>query len=93
VRTAIGIPKEMDRSPYLIDKRFGPKRRMTKNDNTTISAVALLSEAAERKPKLFIFHNIYAEIPLMPNLFSFYGVTQFTLEEKVAGQFQDWKKI
>lgn len=89
----LGVPKEMDKSPYLIDKKFGPKRKMTKSENTSISAVTLLVDAAKGVPKLFIYHNIHAEIPLTPEMFRPYGVRQFTLEEKVAGRFQDWKEI
>jgi hypothetical protein len=89
----LGVPKEMSKSPYLIDKKFGPKRKMTKDNNTSISAVAVLAKDVEGIPKLFIFHNIYAEIQLVPELFRSYGVRQFTLGEKVIGQFQDWKEI
>jgi hypothetical protein len=89
----LGVPKEMGQSPYLIDKKFGPKRKMTQVDNTSISAVAVLAEDDSGNPKLFIFHNVYAAIPLVPEIFRSYEVRQFTLEEKVVGRFQDWKEI
>ena len=89
----LGVPKEMDRPPYLIDKKFGPKRKMTKDDNTSISAVAVLAKSVEDGPKLSIFHNVYAEIPLSPELLRPTDVRQFTLEEKIVGKFQDWKEI
>jgi hypothetical protein len=89
----LGVPKEMDKSPYLIDKKFGPKRKMTKDEKTYISAVAEMVKDVKGSPQLFIFHNVYAEIPLMPEIFRSCKVRQFTLEEKVVGQFQDWKEL
>jgi hypothetical protein len=89
----LGVPKEMDRLPYLIDKKFGPRRKMTKNDNTSISAVAVLEKNAEGNLILFIYHNAHAEIPLSPEIFCSNSVRQFALEEKVVGRFQDWREI
>jgi hypothetical protein len=63
----LGVSKKIDHSPFLIDKKFGPKQKMTKNDNTSISAIAVLKKNNE-KPDLLIYHNIFAKIPLEPSV-------------------------
>src|SRR5206468_2414206 len=89
----LGVPNEMHKPPYLKDKRFAGERKMTKDQNTCISAVAVLLKGAEGNLRLDIYRNIYADIPLPPELFRPFNIRQFTLEEKVAGKFQDWAEI
>jgi hypothetical protein len=89
----IAIPKQPDISPYLLDKKFGPKSRMTKNQNTSVSAVGVLYEGREREPLLCIYHNIFAEIPLKAESFSSPTIRQFTLGEKKGIELQTWYEI
>jgi len=83
----------MNKMPYLIDKKFGGKRKMTEQHNTSISALGILRHNPEGSPVLTIYHNIYAAIPLSPELCRGLPVSQFTLEDKVKGQFQNWREI
>jgi hypothetical protein len=89
----LAISKEINKAPYLIDKKFGPKQKMTRDTNTSISAVAILEKDNTGVMKLSVFHNSYAEIKLNPDLFRFYEVRQFTLEEKIPGEIQGWREI
>lgn len=65
----LGIPKDNEQPPYLIDKRFEPKKKMTDDHNTCISGVAVLFTNMNEKPQLTIFHDVHADIPLMPETF------------------------
>ncbi|SRR5713226_4923477 len=84
----LGLPADMQQSPYLIDRKSGPKRKMTEEHNTSISAVAALQGR-----ELWIYHNVFAAIPLKPGLFRGLPVRQFTLQEKRTGEFSEWKEI
>lgn len=89
----LAVPKELDKSPYLLDKRFGPERRMTANQNTSMSAVGILRRQEDGTPFLCIYHNIYAQIPLDAELFRSITTRQFTLEEKQRGDLQEWREF
>jgi hypothetical protein len=84
----LAVPRDVRADPHLVDRKFGAGRRMTEQHNTSISAVATLQYG-----RLCIYHNIYAAIPLRPELLQCLSVTQYTLAEKVPGTFQDWKEI
>lgn len=77
----------------ILDRKCGPKRKMTKECNTSISALAKLQRVIDGPPTLTIFHNIFAAIPLRPALLAQLPVSQYTLEEKRQRQFQDWVPV
>lgn len=89
----IAVPNQPDRSPYLLDKKFGPESRMTKNQNTSISAIGVLYERTEEELWLIVYHNIYAEIPLKAEWLSPPAIRQFTLGEKKEFEIQIWSEI
>jgi len=75
----------------VVDTRFGGKRRVTPTDNTTLSAVALLSLQATEEFCFDIFHNSFAIRPIHPWLFRRRGIRQWRLSAKTPGQSQEWE--
>ena len=76
----------------IVDRGFGPKRKMTPNCNTTISAIATL-HCTDNGIGMHIFHNIYASTPLSVDTFKTAGARHFTIGSKSEGLFQDWQEI
>lgn len=83
-------PKDYSKKPEIIDARFGPRRKLTKNQNTSFSALALLSEDEAGNPLLKVYHNIYADIPINPGLLKRINAEQYSIDGNQAGTFQDW---
>ena len=79
--------------PQLIDKKFGPKRQMTEEHNTTTSAIGVLRRTMEAGIEMLIYHNHFAAIPLPVGLCSkINNVKEFILSSKTTGEFQEWSK-
>ncbi len=72
--------------------KSGGKRKITQNQNTSISAVATLSCSAEDAIDLVLYHNCFAACPLAPALFARYGVPQYELGEAGEGEIAQWVK-
>ena len=72
---------------------YGPKRKMTPEHNTTISAIGALSMSRSEVIFLTVYHNRFAKIPLRPARFAPYGVKQFELEEDTIGRTSKWREI
>ena len=85
----ISVPNDNSLSPYISNKRFGSKRRVTENQNTSLSAVAVLINRGD-KLYLQIFHNKFAKNPLDPKLMNCPTIKHYYLEEKTEGEFQGW---
>jgi hypothetical protein len=78
-------------APRIIDKKFGPKRKITKEHNTSISALAVINE---KEPIwLDIYHNPYAAIPFTHGIFQKRGNREYELAEKQPLKFQEWEEI
>ncbi len=95
--TAI-IAKPSDRRvrPYIKEWKFGTKRKMTRATNTSTSAVAAMFreiENPEHPPYLIVYHNVYAKVPLNPEIIAKIGLRQFTLPEEIEGKYQEWVEI
>ena len=88
------VPRNPNRTPYIADKSFGSKRSLTTRDqNTTLSALAVIYEPSENNLSLDIYHNVHAKIKLRPEYLNGLKVKYFTLEEKEPGVFQDWVEM
>jgi len=85
----LSIASDISTGTSVKDRGFGPKRKMTPSSNTSISAVAALYSGLE----MYVFHNIYAAMPL--NIHSFQGekIKHYAISDKVLGQFQEWQEI
>ncbi|MBL7187978.1 MAG: hypothetical protein ISS70_16770 [Phycisphaerae bacterium] len=90
------VPEETSVAPWVSDRRFGGRRRVTPSHNTTLSAVAVLYVNHNvGTPYLHIFHNIYAALPVNPEWLRNPETQHFKLEakERDKKQFQEWIKV
>lgn len=77
----------------VVDRGFGPKRKLTPSDNTSLSAVATLLENLDGDLVLSLFHNIYASRPLTWQSLNGPKIAHFTIGEKEPGKFQEWTRL
>lgn len=89
----ISVPKDTAASPYATGMSYGPKRKMTVNQNTSISAIGVLSIPEKDDIRLDVYLNSHAAQPLDPALISKYGIRQFHLEEQGPRTTTQWKEI
>jgi len=87
------VPQDPSNSPHAVGMSYGPKRKMTVDQNTTISAIGVLSTPPENEIQLDIYHNIYAALPLNPALMVRCGVRQYHLQEQRRGYSAQWQEI
>jgi len=87
------VPTDRSISPYARGKSFGPKRKMTKEHNTSISAIGVLFATGPCAIVLHVYHNRYAAVPLDPHLLAKEGIRQFKLEDEVFGNTAQWKEV
>jgi hypothetical protein len=92
LETVVFAVPETD-APYLIDNKLGPKRKMTPNANTSISAVATLHQHHTGAMKFIVYHNKYAAIPLAASVLASYPVVQFRIGEAELGSLPQWEAI
>ena len=89
----LAVPEDPNIRPYLTDKKFGHKRKMSPAHNTSVSAVAVISSNLEGIATLRVYHNIHAKIPLPFDLFRRPNIRQFTVGKKVVGHLPDWSEV
>jgi hypothetical protein len=89
----IALPNDKSVSPYAVGKKFGPRRKVTPEHNTSLSAIATLIKNGNDKLELKIFHNNYAAVPLEHRLFAHYGVVQYKLGEAAPGEIAHWVEV
>lgn len=88
----IAVPPIGAGSPHATGIGHGPKRKMTADCNTSISAIGALFMTGPDDFKLHVYHNCFAHVPLEPTLLKRYGVTQFEIAE-ATGNASAWKEI
>ena len=89
----ITVPADVSVSPYATGMSYGPKKKMTENQNTTISATGVLSPPEKDKIMFDVYHNIYATNPLDPALIAAYVTRQYCLENMKPGVTAQWIEI
>lgn len=85
-------PANLDDPINVIDARFGPKRKMTMEHNTSISAVSVLSRS-KGQVEFCLYHNCFAAIPLDQEIFAEYGIPQYCISQKRNREFQVWELL
>jgi len=88
------VPRDHRRNPYVVRAKSGPKRKMTPEVNTSISAIGALYCPERGVTELVVYHNAHASIPLRPELLRRYGIRQYRLGR--AGnndEISQWEKI
>lgn len=71
------------------DTLFGPERKFTPTNNTSVSALASLWVGSDQLLGLDVFHNVYAQRPLSPKLINNPRVSQFTIRP-YERKFHPW---
>jgi hypothetical protein len=89
----IAAPREHSASPYAIGMSYGPKRKMTEDHNTSISASGVLFTPGPNEIVLHVYHNKFASVPLDPRLLAKHGIYQFRLEREVSANTEQWEGV
>lgn len=89
----IAVPPLGMGSPHSTGMGYGPKRKMTPDHNTSISAIGALFMTRSAQALLYVYHNKFAQVPLKPALLAQYGVEQFELEDETIGITSKWREI
>ncbi|MYA80735.1 MAG: hypothetical protein F4X39_09470 [Acidobacteriia bacterium] len=82
----IAIPRDISIKPYITGARLGPKKKMTEDTNTSISAIgALVVTEPGLILKLHVYHNRFARVPIDPKLLARRGILQhrFDIENRI----------
>ena len=77
----MAVPRDISIKPYIADRRFGPKKKMTEETNTSISAIgALVVTGPALILKLRVYHNKFAAVPIDPKLLARRGILQYRID-------------
>jgi hypothetical protein len=87
----VNFSEGTEHSAGLLGHQFGGNRKLTPYHNRVVSAVALLNFKSDT-PKLYVFHNIYAEIPLKPEIAWKIADKQYTIQKDLM-TYQFWSEI
>ena len=87
------VPSDRDQTAYAAGMSYGPKRKMTEEDNTSISAIGVLSTPKASEIVLHVYHNKHATVPLDSRLLASRGIAQFRLEDDVPLNTAKWEEL
>ncbi len=87
------LPRDRSLSPKVVGMSYGPKRKMTENDNTSISAIGVLFVPRADEIEFHVYHNKFAAIPIRSDLLSKYGIKQFKLENELSSGTEKWIEL
>jgi hypothetical protein len=87
------VPEDPSISPQFQDTRSGPKKRMTADDNTTISAIGVLVHDLDDRTHLCIYHNRYARHPIDPEWLRQPLVHHYRLPDDAASSLDGWEEV
>ena len=77
----MAVPRDISIKPYIADRRYGPKKKMTEETNTSISAIgALVVTGPDLILKLRVYHNKFAAVPIDPKLLASRGILQYRID-------------
>ena len=82
------VPEDARHPPTFLDARPGPKKKLRPDENTHVSAIAVLFGTADTA-QLAVYHSPHARTPLAPGDLTADGVTQFRMCEDESG----WDRI
>ena len=79
----VDVPADPSSSPYPMGTRFGPRKKMTEDANTSISAIGTLVVTAPAGViKLHVYHNRHAAVPIEPAILARSGISQYQIDLK-----------
>ena len=76
---SVAVSKGSDADPLVSDPFFGGNRGLTPNQNTAVSALAILDGGPTSELSLRVYHNRYAAVVLNPELLEGLPVVQRVL--------------
>jgi len=89
----IAVLRDSSVSPYATGMSYGPKRKMTEDHNTSISAIGVLFATGPDEILLHVYHNKFAAVPLDSRLLARHGIPQFKLENDSPGGTAKWEEV
>lgn len=72
----VAVSKGRDTDPIISEPFFGGNRGLTPNQNTAVSALAILDGGPTSERRLRVYHNPYAAVVLQPELLEVLPVVQ-----------------
>jgi len=85
----ISRPALFEERPHVIERKSGPKRKLTENHNTSISAIAVLKNS-QNGLSLDVYHNQHAAIPFADGVFGELGCEQYRIKDHGHYEFISW---
>lgn len=85
-------PDSMNEMPEVLERKSGPNRKLTPSDNTSISAIAVLTKDSDTLD-LAVYHNRHAAIRIPSAVFGKIGCPQFILDENNGDEFPSWRQL
>jgi len=92
-KIAFQMPDEPENEPVMTGWYFGGKRQMTEGERQYISAVGLIRINIDNVPELDLYHNIFASLPLKPEIAISIASRQYTLPQRNTEVFREWVEI
>ena len=72
----VAVSEGRKADPIVSEPFFGENRALTPNQNTAVSALAILDDGPTSEQKLRVYHNPYAAVVLQPELLEVLPVVQ-----------------
>ena len=88
----VHVPRDPSVPPTFGESRSGPKRMMTPEHNTTVSAVAVLRTNWDDTPALLVFHNRYARHPIDPDAIQVPSVRHYRRPAGSTSSLAGWEE-
>ncbi len=88
-----GLPRDPREGVRTLGAKAGKRKKLTRTDNTSISAIAVLWINGDGKPAMTIYHNPHAEVPLEPIGPKQLGIEQFLLARDEPGAIGEWVAV
>ncbi len=89
----VNIPHDPKQSPKIMGDKFGPKRKMTVTDNTTVSALSILDKNRNNELSLRVYHNHFAAIPLSHGIFKSIQCCEYFVPTEKGDSFIQWEQV
>jgi len=91
-QVVFAAPSDLAYSPYIEGTKSGPRKKMTRSQNTSISAIGVLHTPPGEPIDLIIYHNRFAILPLDPRILKGVVTKQFRLSE-TKGIASEWERV
>jgi hypothetical protein len=92
-RIHITAPRDHRIPPYIKGRSYEPKRKMTENHNTSISAIGVLLSGDLNRSNLVLYHNKFAAVKIDTHWPQLSGVKQYRLANVQSGNIGKWVKV